>query len=316
MTRKHEFYIDGAWVAPAIPHDFEVIDPSTEEPCATISLGGAADTDAAVAAARTAFAIWSQTDPAERLAHVKRILEVYNARAEDMAQAISLEMGAPIDMARQQQVTAGSWHISNFIKAFDQIEFIRPLGPHAPNDRIAMEPIGVVGADHAVELADEPGHAEGDPGAAGGLHDGAETLRDRAAVRDGLRRDRRMRRGCRPASSTSSTATAPGSAASCPSHPDVEMISFTGSTRAGIAITKAAADSLKRVCLELGGKGANLVFADADEKAVKRGVLHCFNNSGQSCNAPTRMLVERVDLRSGGRDRPRGGRGDAGRLGA
>ncbi|MDE3079739.1 MAG: aldehyde dehydrogenase family protein [Paracoccaceae bacterium] len=292
MTRKHEFYIDGAWVAPLTPHDFDVIDPSTEEVCATISLGTAADADRAVAAAKRAFESWSQTAPAERLALVERILKVYESRSEDMSRAISLEMGAPIDMARSSQTTSGTWHIANFIKAFKEIEFIRPLGPHAPNDRIALEPIGVVGLItpwnwpmNQVSLKVIPALLAGctmvlKPSEIAPLSSlvFAEIL-DEAGVPAGV------------FNLVNGDGAGVGSRLS--SHPDVEMISFTGSTRAGIAISKAAAESLKRVCLELGGKGANLVFADADEKAVERGVRHCFNNTGQSCNAPTRMLVER-----------------------
>jgi aldehyde dehydrogenase (NAD+) len=140
MIVKREFYIDGTWVAPAAPRDLDVIDPSTEEACAVISLGDRADTDAAVAAAKRAFATWSMTAPAERLRFVEKILEVYQRRAEDMARAISLEMGAPIDLSRAEPGGAGTWHISNFITAFKEFDFVRPLGPHAPNDRIAMEP--------------------------------------------------------------------------------------------------------------------------------------------------------------------------------
>jgi aldehyde dehydrogenase (NAD+) len=143
MSDTRHFYINGAWVAPHVAHDFPVIDPSTEEACATISLGSQADTDAAVAAARHALPAFMHSDPQERLALVKRILEVYNSRAEDMARAISMEMGAPIDMSRNSQVTAGSWHIENFIRDFDKIHFIAPLGPHAPNDRIIREAVGV-----------------------------------------------------------------------------------------------------------------------------------------------------------------------------
>ena len=128
MLEKRQFYINGKWVAPARPHDFNVIDPSTEEPCAVISLGDQADTDAAVAAAKAALPAWSATPPAERLAYVQKILEIYQARSEEMARAMSLEMGAPIDMARNQQVGAGVWHIQNFITAFKDFEFIRPLG--------------------------------------------------------------------------------------------------------------------------------------------------------------------------------------------
>ncbi|MCC2111722.1 MAG: aldehyde dehydrogenase family protein, partial [Hyphomicrobiales bacterium] len=145
MIEKRDFYIDGAWTSPAVANDFPVIDPSNEEPCAVISLGSAADTDAAVAAAKRAFATWSTMPKDGRIALVERILDVYQERAEDMAQAISLEMGAPIDLSRTQQVTAGSWHIKNFIRAAKAFEFDRLLGPHAPNDRILYEPVGVCG---------------------------------------------------------------------------------------------------------------------------------------------------------------------------
>ncbi|EDQ35437.1 NAD-dependent aldehyde dehydrogenase [Hoeflea phototrophica DFL-43] len=292
MIEKREFYINGEWVGPRAGRDCEVIDPSTEEACAVISLGGTEDTNAAVAAAKAAFDEWSQTDPETRLGYVKKIREIYLERAEDMSKAISLEMGAPIEMSRASQTTSGTWHIDNFITAFKDFKFLRPLGPHAPNDRIAMEPIGVAGLItpwnwpmNQVALKVIPAlltgctmvlkpsevaplssivfaeivHAAGVPAGVFNMVNG-----------DGM-----------------------GVGTDLSTHPDVDMISFTGSARAGAAISKAAADTFKRVCLELGGKGANLVFADADEKAVTRGVRHCFNNTGQSCNAPTRMLVER-----------------------
>ncbi len=145
MIEKRDFYINGGWTAPAEARDCEVIDPSTEEACAVISLGDQADTDAAVAAAKAAFEGWAATPPAERLRLVKGILAQYEARKEEMAQAISLEMGAPIDLARNSQAPCLPWHLTNFLKAFEEIEWVRPLGPHAPNDRIALEPIGVVG---------------------------------------------------------------------------------------------------------------------------------------------------------------------------
>ena len=292
MIDNRKFYIDGAWVAPAEARDLEVIDPSTEEPCAVISLGAQADTDRAVAAAKAAFADWSRTDPAERIALVEKILKVYETRREDMARAISMEMGAPIDMARTQQFESGTWHIGNFIKAAQDFAWIRPLGAHAPDTMIAMEPVGVVGLItpwnwpmNQISLKTIPALLAGctmvlKPSEIAPLSGmvWAEVLHEAGVPKgvfnlvngDGL-----------------------GVGTQLSTHADVDMISFTGSTRAGIAITKAAADTLKRVCLELGGKGANLVFADADEKAVKRGVLHCFNNTGQSCNAPTRMLVQR-----------------------
>ncbi len=292
MIEQRNFYINGAWVAPAKSRDFEVIDPSTEDICAVISLGDQADTDAAVAAASAAFPAWAAKPPAERAKYVKAILDQYEARKEEMAQAISQEMGAPIDMARDSQAPCLPWHLENFLTAFDQVEWIKPLGPHAPIDRIALEPIGVVGLItpwnwpmNQVTLKVIPAllagctivlkPSEEAPQSsllfaefvdAAGLPAGVFNLVNGDGVGVGSQLSR---------------------------HEDVAMISFTGSTRAGKAISAAAAETLKRVTLELGGKGANVIFADADEKAVKRGVLHCMNNSGQSCNAPTRMLVER-----------------------
>ena len=292
MQDKRQFYIDGVWCDPVAGQDLDVIDPSTEEACAVISLGGAADTDMAVAAAKAALPGWLHSDPAERLALVKRIAEVYDERAEDMAQAISLEMGAPIDLARGSQVGAGSSHIKNFIKAFEQIRFVEPLGDHAPNDRIIREGVGVCALItpwnwpmNQVTLKVIPALLAGctmvlKPSEIAPLSGivWAEIM-DAAGTPKGVFN---MVNG-----------DGPGVGTQLSGHTDVDMVSFTGSTRAGIAISKNAAETLKRVHLELGGKGANLIFADADDRAVQRGVAHCFQNTGQSCNAPTRMLVER-----------------------
>ncbi|MBN2907493.1 MAG: aldehyde dehydrogenase family protein [Rhodobacteraceae bacterium] len=292
MIERKDFYINGTWVAPQTATPCEVIDPSTEEPCAVISLGGAADTDAAVAAAKAAAPAWAATTKAERLALIERILECYTARTEDLAQAMSMEMGAPIDFARANQVGAGAYHIKNFITALKDFEFERPLGDHAPNDRILMDPAGVIGMItpwnwpmNQITLKVIPALATGctmvlKPSEISPLSAMvfAEIL-DTAGVPAGV--------------FNLVNGDGPGVGTQLSGHPDVDMISFTGSTRAGIAISKNAADTLKRVHLELGGKGANLIFDDADEKAVKRGVLHCFQNTGQSCNAPTRMLVQR-----------------------
>jgi aldehyde dehydrogenase (NAD+) len=292
MITKRDFYINGQWVAPITAHDCEVIDPSTEEPCATISLGAEADTNAAVAAAKAAFPAWAATAPAERREFVVKILQQYELRAEELAQVIAMEMGAPIDMARGSQAPCLPWHATNFLIAFDEIEWVKPLGPHAPNDRIALEPIGVVGLItpwnwpmNQIALKVIPALLAGctcvlKPSEESPLNAiiFAEFCHDAGVPAgvfnlvngDGL-----------------------GVGAVLSSHPDVEMISFTGSTRAGRAISVAAAQTLKRVTLELGGKGANVIFADADDKAVERGVRHMMNNSGQSCNAPSRMLVQR-----------------------
>ncbi len=292
MIEKREFYIDGAWVAPATAKDHPVIDPSTEEVCATISLGSEADTNAAVAAAKAAFPGWAATPPAERLALVQRLLEIYESRNDEMAQAISLEMGAPIDMARASQAPTGSFHIRNFITAFPQIEWIRPLGPHAPNARIAMEPIGVVGLITPWNWPMNQVALKAVPAMLAGC---TMVLKpsEEAPLSSLLFAEFVHEAGFPAGVFNLVNGDGAGVGSQLSKHPDVQMISFTGSTRAGKAISLAAAETLKRVTLELGGKGANLVFADADDKAVERGVRHMFNNSGQSCNAPSRMLVER-----------------------
>lgn len=292
MLDRKQFYIDGKWVSPAAERDFLITDPSTEAPCAVISLGTAEDADRAIAAAKRAFESWSRTDPAERLALVERLLEIYMRRAPEMARMISLEMGAPIDMALNQQVGAGTWHITNFITAFRDFKFQRQLGPHAPEDRIVMDPIGVVGLItpwnwpmNQVTLKVVPALLAG----CTMVHKPSEI----APLSSMLFAEFIDEAGFPAGVFNLVNGDGPGVGTHLSSHPDIEMISFTGSTRAGIAISKVAAETLKRVCLELGGKGANILFADADSAAVRRGVLHCFNNTGQSCNAPTRMLVER-----------------------
>jgi len=292
MLDKRKFYINGQWVMPTKANDLDVINPSNEEPCAVISLGDQADTDAAVAAARAAFGDWSQTSKEDRLALIEKLADIYEKRSEEMGEAISLEMGAPISMAKTAQAGSGSWHIRNFIRALKNFEFDRPLGDHAPNDRIIHEPIGVCGLItpwnwpmNQIALKVIPALATGctmvlKPSEIAPLSAMlfAEIV-DEAGIPAGV--------------FNLVNGDGPGVGTQLSGHKDVDMISFTGSTRAGSAITKNAADTVKRVSLELGGKGANVIFADADEKAVKRGVIQCFNNTGQSCNAPTRMLVER-----------------------
>lgn len=289
---KRKFYIDGEWTLPSREHDFEVVDPSNEEPIAVISLGDRADSDKAVAAAKAAFPSWAETPPTERLRFVESILKIYQRRAKEMATAITMEMGAPKDMALTAQTGVGAFHIQNFIDAFRSFEFIRPLGTHAPTSMVAWEPVGVVGLItpwnwpmNQVTLKVIPAILAGNtvvlkPSEIAPLSSiiFAEVL-DEANLPKGV------------FNLVNGDGAGVGTQLSV--HPDVDMISFTGSTRAGIAITKAAADSMKKVTLELGGKGANIIFSDADDDAVARGVRHVFYNSGQSCNAPTRMLVER-----------------------
>jgi aldehyde dehydrogenase (NAD+) len=289
MIERRSFYINGAWVDPVAGQDHLVIDPSTEEPCAVISLGGAADTEAAVAAARAAFPAWSVSDPAARVALVQGILAQYHARSEEMARAISLEMGAPIDMARDSQAPCLSWHLEAFLDAFPKVEFLRR---YRDDTMIAQEAIGVVGLITPWNWPMNQVTLKVIPALLAGC---TVVLKpsEQAPLSSLLFAEFVHDAGCPPGVFNLVNGDGAGVGTQLSTHPDVAMISFTGSTRAGRAIGRAAADSFKRVTLELGGKGANLIFADADEAAVTRGVRHVFNNSGQSCNAPTRMLVER-----------------------
>lgn len=288
---RRKFYINGQWVQPVTASDCNVVNPSNEEVCAVISMGAAADVDAAVAAATNAFEGWRDTPLAERIALLEKLSEIYDDRSSEMAEAISVEMGAPVALAYTAQVGSGSAHIKSFIRELKKFKFERPLGDHAPNDLIIYEPVGVAALItpwnwpmNQVTLKVAPALGVGctvvlKPSEVAPLSSMllAEMV-DQAGFPAGV--------------FNLVNGDGPGVGNALTGHPDVHMISFTGSTRAGVAITKNAADTVKRVSLELGGKGANIVFADADDKAVVRGVRQCFSNSGQSCNAPTRMLIE------------------------
>ena len=287
MDLRH-FYINGRWVAPAQPHDLPVLNPATEEVVATISLGGQADTDAAVAAARAAFGPWSATPLAERLGLMRKLLDLYRAHRAEIAEAMRVEMGAPHDLAHGAQADAGEGHLAETIRALETFAFERPQG----SDLLVHEPIGVCGLItpwnwpmNQVVLKVAPA-----------LGTGCTMILKPSEIAplSSMVFARLVHEAGFPAgvfNLVNGDGAGVGSQLSV--HPDVDMISFTGSTRAGALITKAAADTVKRVSLELGGKGANIIFADADPEAVRRGVLHCMENTGQSCDAPTRMLVER-----------------------
>ncbi|MEN8842034.1 MAG: aldehyde dehydrogenase family protein [Octadecabacter sp.] len=292
MDNARNFYIDGNWVAPIAGTDFDVIDPSIEEATAVISLGGQADTDAAVAAAKAAFPKWRMSSKAERIELMESILDVYMRRSDEMGEVISREMGAPIDMSKVQQSGTGSFHLKAFIQALKEFEFEGPLRAGDESTHIIHEPIGVCALItpwnwpmNQITLKVMPALATGctmvlkpseqSPLSATLFSEIMHEAGAPAGVYNMLNGD------------------GPGVGTQLSVHKDVDMVSFTGSTRAGQAITIAAAPTVKRVSLELGGKGANIVFADADPKAVQQGIARCFNNTGQSCNAPTRMLVER-----------------------
>ena len=287
MSHDLQFYIDGAWVDPIVPKVLDVIDPSNEEAFAQISMGSAADVDRAVAAAKAAFPAFSQTPPADRLKLLRRILEVYQSRYDEIAQTLSREMGAPLKFAHQAQAAMGTGHLSKLIDVFEHFEFEEMRG----TTLIAKEPIGVVGMItpwnwpiNQIVCKVGPAIAAGctmvlKPSEIAPLNAilWAEILHE-AGVPKGVFN---LVNGDGP---TVGDALA--------RHADVDMMSFTGSTRAGISVAKSAADTVKRVHQELGGKSANIILGDADiERAVSKGVAGCFGNSGQSCNAPTRMFV-------------------------
>ena len=292
MQDASKHYINGQWVASIDGREIAVENPSTEEKIATITLGGVADADAAVAAAKAALPAWTATDPLDRIAALERLMEVYKGQAEDMAQAISFEMGAPIALARTAQVGAGAGHLKNTIRTAKGFAFERPLGDHAPCDMILYEPVGVCALITPWNWPMNQVMLKVAPALAAGCTMVLKPA-EQAPLSAVLLAEMIDAAGFPPGVFNLVNGDGAGVGAHLTAHPDVNMVSFTGSTRAGVAISKAAADTVKRVSLELGGKGANIIFADADEKAVTRGVRHCFNNSGQSCNAPTRMLVER-----------------------
>ena len=292
MQNLQKFYINGAWVSPLSGAAFPVIDPSTEEEIGKVALGGQADTDAAVAAAKAAFSKWRLSTKAERLDLLHSISEVYAKRSDDMAEMISREMGAPIDMARVQQSGTGATHVKAFIAALETFDFEGPLRVGAESTHIIKEPIGVCALITPWNWPMNQITLKVIPALATGC---TMVLKpSEQSPLSGLLFSEIMHEAGVPAGVYNMlNGDGPGVGSQLSVHKDVDMVSFTGSTRAGTAITKAAADTVKRVGLELGGKGANIVFADADPRAVQQGIARCFNNTGQSCNAPTRMLIER-----------------------
>ena len=291
MIEKRQFYINGSWVDPIEGRDHHVINPSNEEAVTKISLGGQADSDAAVAAAKAAFPAWMATPASERIAFVEKLYQVYKSRSEDLAQAMSLEMGAPIDMSRAQQVGAGIWHLKDFIRVAKEFDFVSPLGDHAPSDMILREAVGVAALitpwNWPMNQITLKVGAAAVAGCTMILKPSEESPLNAVIFAEMM-----DEAGFPPGVFNLINGDGVGVGTQLSSHKDVDMISFTGSARAGKLISQNAAETLKKVHLELGGKGANIIFSDADEKAVKRGVLRCMNNTGQSCNAPTRMFVQ------------------------
>ena len=288
MSNNHEnFYIDGAWVRPLTPRTLDVINPATEAAYTKISLGGAADVDRAVAAAKAAFPAFSRTSREQRLTLLRRILEIYNARHEDIAQVVSDEMGAPLKFAREAQAWAGRVHLEATIEALEKLEFSYQRG----TTRIVRESIGVVGLITPWNWPLNQIVCKVAPALAAGctmVLKPSEIAPISGIVFAEIMHEAGVPKGVFNLVS----GDGPSVGERLSAHSDIAMMSFTGSTRAGILVAKAAADTVKRVAQELGGKSANIILADADfADAVTRGVAACFSNSGQSCDAPTRMFV-------------------------
>ena len=291
MIDKKKFYINGDWVEPHTPNDHKVIDPSNEEPYVTISLGGTEDTNKAVSAAKNSFNTWKKSSQEERLSLLEKLLKIYISRSDEMTKAISIELGAPMDWASSAQMSSGQSHIEDFIKRLKEFEFESKF-EDGSNNHIVYEPIGVCGLItpwnwpiNQIALKVIPAFVTGctmilKPSEMAPLSAMlfAEMIHDA---------------GFPPGVFNLVNGDGAGVGTQISSHPDIDMVSFTGSTRAGKLISKNAADTIKRVCLELGGKGGNIVFSDAYPEAVRDGVRNIMSNSGQSCDAPTRMLVEK-----------------------
>ena len=287
MYDNRRFYIDGAWVDPIESTEFKVINPATESVAGVISMGGPKDVDRAVAAARRAFEGYSRTTPAQRLALLERVLAAYNAHYDEIARAISTEMGAPIKLAKGSQTRIGVGHISAMIEVLKSFQFEQIQG----TTRLVLEPVGVCALITPWNWPMNQVAAKVVPALAAGC---TMVLKpSEYSPFSAILWAKVMHEAGVPAGVFNLiNGDGPNVGAPLSSHRDIDMVSFTGSTRAGTEVAKNAAASVKRVHQELGGKSPNILLDDADfERAVKQSVLHVFQNSGQSCNAPTRMLV-------------------------
>ena len=290
MSNLRKFYIDGTWVDPDSNATMPVINPANEEVIGTVALGNPTDVDRAVAAAARAFPDFSVSTKQERLDLLGRIKEVTQKRFEDLAQAMSLEMGAPISFSREAQADAAIGHLQGFVDALENLQEETDLGN---GDVLVREPIGVCGLItpwnwpiNQITLKVLPALAAGCTCV---LKPSEHTPLSAIIYTEILHEA-----GCPPGVFNLVNGEGPVVGSALSQHPDIQMMSFTGSTRAGAAVTHDAAETVKRVTLELGGKSPNLVFADCDlEERVRTSVAECMMNTGQSCDAPTRLLVER-----------------------
>ena len=291
MHKETDFFIDGSWVKPNSNRTLSVINPSTEASICQITLGDESDLNRAVEAAKKAQPEWAVTSKEERLALLESLLSIYKSKMGDMAQVISDEMGAPISLAQSAQAGAGFAHLRQTIKTLESFSFTTEVVKKEGVDHIFHESLGVVGLItpwnwpmNQVMLKVAPALAAG----CSVVLKPSEVAPLSAMLLAEMIEEANFPNGV----FNLINGDGAGVGSWLTQHPDVAAISFTGSTRAGRLIMKSASEQVKPLCLELGGKGANIIFADADEKAISRGVRQCFLNSGQSCNAPTRMLVE------------------------
>ncbi len=287
MTQALQFYIDGSWVSPVGSATLEVVNPATEEAYARIAMGEKADVDKAVAAAKRAFGSFSRSTRKERVELLESVIATYKKHYDEMAAAISDEMGAPLGFAKEAQAAAGLGHLSQVLEVLRTFEFDEMIN----NTLITREPIGVCGFITPWNWPMNQIACKVGPALATGC---TMVLKpSEVAPMSGVLFSQIMHEAGVPAgvyNMVNGDGPTVGQALS--THPDIDMVSFTGSTRAGIAVARAAADTVKRVSQELGGKSPNIILPDADFlQAVTHGTRQCFSNSGQSCNAPTRMLV-------------------------
>jgi aldehyde dehydrogenase (NAD+) len=292
MKDCRRFYIDGEWVNPAMPRDCDVINPANEEPIATISMGSAADVDKAVSAAGSAFSSFSNMPLGQRLALIERIIGLYRHRMDEIAETISLEMGAPITLSRTAQAPAGLAHFMEVVKVAGQFKFEELKG----TTLMRKEPIGVCGMITPWNWPMNQIACKVAPALATGctmVLKPSEIAPLSAYLLAEVLHEAGLPRGV--FNLVNGDGPTVGSAIS--SHSEVAMVSFTGSARAGVDVASAAAPTVKRVTQELGGKSANIILDDVNfEQTVKEGVQACFRNAGQSCNAPTRMLIPKSKM--------------------
>lgn len=295
MLDTRKFFINGEWVDPSSDDSVGVVNPSTEQVFASISMGTTKDADHAVHSARDAFKTWSTTSTRERVTLLRKLLDIYSNRSEEMAKAISDEMGAPITFARNLQVGAGYNHLKATLKALGEFKFEHPLSDESQDSQIMHEPIGVAALITPWNWPMNQVMLKVAPALAAGCTIVLKPSQV-APISSMLLASMIEEAGFPPGVFNLVNGSGAKLGSYLCRHDDIDIVSFTGSTTAGASITRDTADGIKRVSLELGGKGANIVFADADKASVRGSIERCFRNTGQSCNAPTRLLVERSVL--------------------